>query len=97
MSRAMRTVVSALAAIMGGTRTYPLPGTELRRPRVPSGDDGKQRLTTDEEVVCVYCEEYVEPGKGCSAKSSALLKGWKKLDEKHFLCPECREQQVDRR
>ena len=93
----LRTLSMLTAMMMGGIRTSPRPELEPLEPssdkpppRVPMGDDGKQMLTTDARVVCVYCEAYEDAGKGCSPKSSAIVKGWKKIDEKHFLCPECR-------
>lgn len=92
MNKGLRTVVSALALIMGGVRTASRRADEARRPAVPSDHDGKQRSTTNELVVCIHCEAECEATKACSAKSHAIATGWKKIDERRFLCPECRKE-----
>ena len=84
MSKALHTVTTALAMLMAGTK---MPAHLVPRSR----GDGKRRSTTEDLVVCRTCGAECEATKSCSAKAHAISIGWKKIDDRSFDCPACRE------
>lgn len=84
MSKALHTFTTALAMLMAGTTA---PAGLMPR----HGRSAKRRSTTEDLVVCRTCGAECEATKSCSAKAHAISIGWKKIDDRSFDCPECRE------
>jgi hypothetical protein len=92
-------LLAGLLAGSSGSGRPDLPPMGLSGPRPrdrkPSPPIQKKPLpahaSTNDLVVCIHCDAECGWGKGSGAKSTAIMKGWKKLSDTQFECPECRK------